>query len=149
MDEFSKKVRRVKPVIRAREMQLDNEALILAAIKKEKTEAMQELKRFQFLYMSGVEQLNTERQSMHRDKLSTLESSVDHVKAEWYRSLKKLREIEQREKAQLAQLLVAERNLKSVEKLRDRYKDQFVEFQKVVEQKEIDSMAIRKFSQRK
>jgi flagellar export protein FliJ len=149
VDEFSKKLKRVKPLIRAREAQLNSEAIILANVRNEKKLAMQELRKFQTLYMSGVEELNRERQSPQRDKLNTLEQSVDYAKAQWYQCLKTLREVEQKERAQIAQLFIAERNLKSVEKLEDRYGEQVQLHEKSVEQKQLDDVATRKFSQRK
>ena len=47
MDEFRKKLKRVKPVIRAREAQLNSEAMILANVRNEKKLVMQELKKFE------------------------------------------------------------------------------------------------------
>lgn len=112
-------------------------------------QAFEDLKNFENQYIAGIDGLNKERQSATRDRLDPMESGLDYVKALWYRSLKRLREIEEQEKAQVAQLLIAERNLKSVEKLEERYVEQSQYQQKIRDQKQTDEVAIRKFAQRK
>src|SRR5690606_15329802 len=89
----------------------------LVQIRDIKMTVVAELKKHQQDYISGVERLNKERLSLSRQQIDALESAVDYSKSNWYRCLKKAQEIESQEKAQLAQLIIAERNLKSVEKL--------------------------------
>lgn len=148
MQDSGPKSKRVEPLIKVRKIQLDHEASILNQIKQEKLHIVNELKHYQNLYMEGIEALNTERQSASHNKLEPLERSVDTAKAQWYRTLKLLQEIESKEQAQLHQVLSAERNLRSMEKLKERYDRQAQTHLKSLEQKTTDNAAIRAFKDR-
>src|SRR5688572_1818509 len=121
MNDLNKKVKRVKPLIKVKKVAMDQEASALEHIRLEKRQAMSELKRYERLYISGIDQLNKERQSPLRENLEVLERGTDHYKAMWYECLKRMREIEMKERAQLNQLLMARKELKSMETLEDRY----------------------------
>ena len=96
-------------------------------------------------YAAIVDEINRKRQSNDRTMLLTLESAVDTVKARFYVTLKKVRELEQEEKSQMAALVVAERHVRSVEKLQGKYQDVVKRDEKISEQKTMDETAIRRF----
>lgn len=147
MEYFNLKIKRVKPLIKIRKNQLEKEAAELARIRQEKQACVQKLRFYQDQYMQGIEYLNAERQSTDRSRLAPLERSVDTAKSQWYQSLKDLRLIESQEKAQISQLIIAERNLKSLEKLEERYVVDRHHHEIQSEQKFNDELNIRKFSQ--
>lgn len=145
MDDLNRKAKRVKPLIRAKQSNMEREASELERIRLEKRQAMSELKRYEKLYIEGVDSLNNERQSLTRERLELMEHSVDHYKDMWYKSLKHMREIESKERSQLSQLLMARQDLKSMEMLEERYRNQLVDVEKQKEQKNNDEAAIRTF----
>ena len=59
--------------------------------------------------------------------------------------MREVRRIEDHERAQIAQVLNAELNLKSVEKLSDKYEQEVIQQAQQQEQKNIDEIALRKF----
>ena len=83
MEDWSQKIKRVKPLVKIRKTQLDRESSELARIRGEKKACLQRLQSFQNQYLLGVEQLNHERQSINRGKLTTLERSVETAKSRW------------------------------------------------------------------
>ena len=143
MKELKRKIERFKPIIKIRKTDLDREAVCLSKIRSFKREAMENLKKFQTQYMEGVSQLNEERQSKDRGKLASLERGVDYSKNRWHESLAYLRQIEIQERAQIAQVLKAERDLKSIEKLTERYVGQLKEVEDKEDQAVSDEAALR------
>src|SRR5690349_10211674 len=138
------KVKKVQPIVRAREIQVNQEFLRLKEIREMKVSIVTELKKHQQSYIEGVELLNKERTSMDRLKVSSLESSVDHAKNSWYKCLQKAQEIESREKVQLSELIKAEKNLKSVEKLMTKHHEQIQAEEVKKDQKLMDEISIRR-----
>lgn len=141
-----KKVMRIKPLVRIRKNQLDQEVLALIEIRQKKQAIMKELIHFQKQYMTGVENLNRERQSPTRTMLSSLEQAVDYARARWFESYQKVQETEREERAQLLQLRLAERDLKSVQKLEERYELNSRILANQTEQKQMDESALRGFA---
>lgn len=146
MQQSYRKLKRVAPLIKAKEARLDQEAAILAAIRREKMDAATRLRESQRIYMEGVERLNRERKSTEREMLLPLEQSLDHVRERWHSDFRKVQEIEKREELQVAQLVLAQQNLKSFERLRDKYKRNFQEDLAKDERKQLDEIALRRFS---
>lgn len=140
-----RKLARMKPIVRVRKIQLDQESLELAKIRLEKTEKMKELRGHQREYMFGIDKLNAERASNAPKMLEVLENSVDYVKNRWQQCIRELRLIEERERAQIANTLTADRSLKSVQKLEDRYRFEARTVDVKREQKELDEIVLRKF----
>ena len=140
-----KKLKQMKSIVKVRQVQLNTEVQTLSSIRHLKLEALKELKHNEKLYIEGVDKLNIERQSQNRSQLGPLESSLDFVKAKWERCMREVRRIEDRERAQIAQVLNAELNLKSVEKLSDKYEQEVIQLAQQQEQKAIDEIALRKF----
>ena len=138
------KIRKLEPIIKVREIQVDQEIMRLNEIRSAKLSIVTELKKYQKDYIEGVEQLNRERLSVDRLRVAALESAVDHSKANWYRCLKRAQEIENQEKAQLAQVTIAERNLKSTEKLHAKHSEQLRTEYSKKEQKTMDEIALRR-----
>ncbi|MCX6128371.1 MAG: hypothetical protein NTX25_04815, partial [Proteobacteria bacterium] len=94
-------------------------------------------------YIEGVEKLNRERQSLERKMLSALESAVDFSKTQWYQKLMVLRVIQEEEKRQMARVMEAQKRLRMLEKLDERYLDQSRDLHKTIEQKELDEFALQ------
>ncbi len=148
MDELTRKIRRVQPLIKSKQSNLDQEAVALENVRSQKREVMQHLKRYERLYIKEIEKLNKERQSSDRMSLDLLERNVDHYKARWYEQLRKLNELEGRERNQLSQVLIAKTELDSISGLADRYTKQLVSAESLREQTLIDEAAIRGFSRK-
>lgn len=146
MDRINKKIKRVKPLIRVREAHLASEAEVLGAIRHRKQAAMAALKENQRLYLEGLQTLNKERQTGSSGRLPTLESSLDFVKSRWFEALKELRRFEEQEKLQIVQVMIAQKDVKSLEKLEDRYRDQLATHVKRAEQRSLDEIATRRHS---
>ena len=148
MSQAKDKLRRVKPLLRAREAQLNSEAQKLQSLRTMKQQALDDLKRSQSDYIHTVEKINSQRQSNERSMLLTLENSVDTVKARFYLSLKRVRELEHKERQQMGAVVEAERNLQSAEKLQGRYQEVVKRDENIFEQKQMDEIAIRRFFDR-
>lgn len=135
-------------LVKTRQFQLDQQTAELAKIRREKLILVEKLRQHQNEYLKGVDTLNEERQSANRLRLPTLERAVDTSKSLWYQSLKKVREVEETEKAQISEVLGAMRNLKSVEFLQDKYQQNYAEAVKQQEQKQLDEIAVQKFARK-
>jgi len=142
-------MKRIEPLVRVKEAQVNQEAVMLAHIRQEKADVVAALKESQRVYMDGVERLNRERVSVARDMLLTLEMSLDHVKQRWHDQFRQVQELERREEAQLAQLVLAQQSLKSFERLQDKYRKDFQTEMSKSEQKNLDEVALRRFIQQK
>ena len=149
MTESRTKLKRVKPIIRAREAQLYHEITRLNELRNQKALAISELRKSQGDYADAVNKINNQRQSTDRSMLLTLESTIDKMKTRFYLSLRKVREIETLERQQMTVLIGAERNLKSTEKLRERYEMTVRSENKKVDQKHNDEIANRKYIENK
>jgi len=145
VQELKEKLKRVKPLIKARKAQLDEESRHLEEIRQRKRAIATSLNEYQVKYLEGVERLNKERASPNRQHALTLEASVDHVKTRWYQSLKALREMESHEKAQLEYVRMAHTNLRAVEILQERYSGELAAAADKNEQKQLDEIALRRF----
>jgi flagellar export protein FliJ len=149
MNELRRKQKRVEPLIRIRQEQLDQETEELNRIRKAKSMTMERLRTQQSKYNQGVADINHLRQSGDLAKLPSLERGLDHVKNVWYETVKELRILEQKERAQIEQLYLAQRNVKSMESLSDKYAGQLKEYINKQEQKAMDEYAINRFVSKK
>lgn len=146
MSESLRKIKKVHPVIRARQLRVDQETAMLNQIKAEKQAVVASMRSAQQKYMKGVNDLNNLRNAAQRGAQEGLEAGLDFVKDEWYRLFTAVQEVERREKSQIEVLLNAEKDLKATEKLRERYETQHSRDIAKAEQKLIDENALRKFS---
>ena len=144
MNQIVQKSKKIDPVIKARRLAVELEAKNLMKIRAEKLQLVRQIKHYQKEYLLGVEKVNSERSKSQFETISTLESSVDLVKDRWYETLRDLRMAEDREKAQLANLIVARKHLLAVEQLSDRYQKEIVAFQEKLEQKTLDELTLRR-----
>ncbi len=140
-----KKIKRVQPIIKLKQTRVDNEASILAEINKAKVAAVAAMRDSQRQYMIGVDELNRIRTSAKRDNIVTIEQGLDHVKSLWYAHYRKVQELENKERAQIARLNEAERELKAIERLQERYTIDFKKETGKAEQKMLDEIALRQF----
>ena len=141
-----RKIKRVEPLIKMKKAKVDEEAAVLNAIRMEKIEVVKAMKDNQKRYMEGVEELNRVRSSKTRQNIETLETALDYVKSKWAKLYTDVQKIEMKEKAQIAHYLTAERELKSVEKLQEKYVTEFKKELGKNEQKQMDEAALRRFS---
>jgi len=148
MSESRRKIARIQPVIMVRKAKVDQESAMLSRIRLEKRAAVADMKESQRIYMEGIERLNNERTSMSREMLAPLESSLDFIKNRWYSLYRRVQDIEAREKAQSVQLDMAQRELMAVEKLSENYTEEFKIEMRRGEQKNLDEIALRRFSGR-
>lgn len=143
------KVKRVDPIIDIKRKKLDQEVAALAAIRLEKQQIVASMKDSQRRYMEGFQNLNRIRSSSDRFNIATLESALDTVKAQWQKLRLEVERIEIREKAQISHLLTAERDLRAVETLKDRYQAEFNHAMRKQDQKLLDEHAILRHIERK
>ena len=146
MSEARRKMLRIEPVIKVRKAKVDQEIIVLNQIRADKQAAVTDMRESQRKYMEGVDRLNRERGSTAREMLAPLEGTLDYIKNRWYSLYKRVQEIEQREKAQLFQIDLAERDLRAVEKLSEIYAEEFRNEMRRNDQKIMDEAALRKFS---
>lgn len=143
MTNFAQKIQKMEPLIKIRNIQLDQQLFLLQQIKARKLDAKNELLRCQHMYIKGIDRLNEERQSPERRMLEALEGSIDLAKSLWHKRLLDLRVIEDEERAQEQAVKLAHKNLKMLEKLDERYTIDLNEQLKKVEQKQLDEFAIQ------
>lgn len=148
MTEAKAKLKKVAPLIRAREAQLNQQAQRLNKIRNLKMQAIEDLRQSQKDYVTAVDTINAQRQSSDRSLLLTLESSIDMVKSRFYQSLRRVRDCEHQERLQLAALVAAETNKKSAEKLEERYKTLLGQEMGRKEQATLDEFALRQHTAR-
>jgi flagellar export protein FliJ len=143
MSQSKQKQDRIQPLIKIRQIQFDQETSVLSKIQQRRQLAIDELQRFQRMYIQGVDRLNRERQTPERKMLDALEKSIDYAKSQWYSKLRDLRAIEEEERQQMQIVIEAQKKLKMLEKLDIRYNEQHMEHLKKVEQKMLDEFAIQ------
>lgn len=136
------KIKKLQPLIKIRQLQLDQETMRLNQIKAKREEAAQALLQSQKVYIDGVERLNHERQSSDRKMLDALEQGVDFAKAQWYQRLMSYRRLEEDERRQRLMVSEAQKRMKMLEHLDERYADQYLKQLKMHEQKLLDEFAI-------
>ena len=142
---LSHKIKKLKPVIKAKKYAVDEQSRILIDIQRRKQVAMTELQRYQKLYIEGIDKLNVERQSPDRSRLDVLENSIDYAKFKWYESLKIIKEFEAAEHKQISILNEYQKELHIFEKLEEKYQKQMQKEQAIKEQKQLDDFAIKSF----
>ena len=127
------KIRRIKPLIRAKKAIVDRETLTLSQIINEKISTQNELHRCQQAYMQGIRELNKQRSSEYRTGQDYMEKSVDYAKELWTSLFKESQILDKKIAAQRAVLFNAKRQLKEAEKLHERYE---YELQKLASKQE-------------
>ncbi|MFK7827391.1 MAG: hypothetical protein AB8G05_24820 [Oligoflexales bacterium] len=127
------KIRRIKPLIRAKKAIVDKEMLNLTQIIQEKIATQNELHRCQQAYMQGINELNQQRNREYRNGQDYMEKCVDHTKDLWTNLFKESQILEKKIEAQRSVLLKAKRRLKEAENLHERYE---YELKKLVSKQE-------------
>ena len=128
-----KKLKRIKPLIRAKKALVDKETLTLSQIIQEKIAAQNELHRCQQAYMQGINELNKQRSSEYRTGQDYMEKSVDYARDLWTNLFRETQVLDNKIAAQRAVLFNAKLQLKEIEKLHERYE---IEFQKLANKQE-------------
>ncbi|WP_141731060.1 hypothetical protein [Oligoflexus tunisiensis] len=142
MTKPKQKMQKLQPLIKIRKLQLDQETAVLNRIQLKREEAAEALMQSQRTYIEGVEKLNRERQSSERKMLTALELGVDYAKAQWYQRLMTLRAVEEEERHQRLMVAEAQKRMKMLEHLDERYLEQHMKQMKIQEQKQLDEFAI-------
>lgn len=145
MQQLFQKIKRVEPIIKIKKQKVDEEVARLAEIRKEKVSVVASMKDSQKRYMQGYQDLNDARSSVDRMNLATLETGLDLVKMQWQRLRLEVEKIEMREKAQISHVLTAERDLRAVEKLKERYDEEIRMSTRRQEQKMLDEHALHRY----
>ena len=145
MNEYLQKIKRMGSIIRVRKIQYDKEFFELNQIRIEKKNLLDKLQEYQDMYCERVNESNNERVLGNRNKLDILEKEIERIKSEWLSTLSQIKEIEEKEKYQEEQVRIAERNLKSIEKLVDIYKEESDLYERHEDQKIMDEIGIRRF----
>lgn len=143
---MARKIKRMQPIIRIKQNQVESESAILEAIRAEKRRAVQKLREAQNAYMDGVEDLNRIRADRMRPNQANMEACLDHAKQQWYIINQQVQEIEGRERSQFAVVLAAEQELRGFEKLREQYATQYRKEMAKADQKRLDEMGTRRFA---
>ncbi len=140
------KIKKVRPLVRARKSMMDEQVAILGNIRTEKIAIVSQMKENQTRYMQGVDNLNKTRNSDLRENIEVLERGLDLVKSRWYKLHLEAQNIENKERAQIAQVLKFQRELKKMEKLREQYEVKYHKEIAEAEQKAQDERSIYKFT---
>jgi flagellar biosynthesis chaperone FliJ len=133
---------RLTTVIKVRKIEFDKELLLLNQVRQEKLQRLAVLKENQRKYIDGVDDLNRMRNDCDLSRLQLLESSLDFVKHKWQEALSAFREAEVAEKHQVRVVLKAQQDLKSVEKISERYETEMTHLASKTEQKAMDELAM-------
>jgi len=145
MTKSYKKMKRTEPLIRVRKSQMDEQIIFLTKIRDHKLQVVEAMRINQKQYMDGVDRLNNIRNSADRQNLEALERGLDVVKSKWYQLHVEVQNVENMEKAQVAQVLLAQKELKKVEKLKENYKSKFLQDLAQSEQKVQDEQTLAKY----
>lgn len=148
MSEVHKKIRKVEPIIKMRQKKLDDEALELARVREEKRRIVALMKDSQRRYLEGCMNINELRGSEGRTNIATMESAMDFVKEEWHRLMVQVREAERKEAHAVNAFLAAERELRAIESLKDKYVTQARVAEAKKEQQALDEHALRQYIKR-
>ena len=147
MKKHLKKIARLDPVVGIKQKRVDEEAVILAEIRREKTKMESELFAWQERYLNGVGRLNAERESKGRGMLSALEAAVDHARETLFKLFQRLKEVDGIEQSQMMQLSIVQRELSAVEQLQEVHRIKFRKDFSRHEQKSLDEVSLRRFMQ--
>ncbi len=146
MKKLQQKIKKNQLLVKSRQAQLEQKSLSLSEIRNKKLVALNELSSYQKKYIEGVEVLNQERQSTARNRLEPLEKSLDHAKLQWYKCLSHVRELEEKEKIQLKELIKAQSNLRALEILIENDHKALQSQRAKIEQKALDELATQRFT---
>lgn len=141
MDPAKVSKKKIQPLIKVRQAQLEIEHSRLQDLRLKKIEAVDALRLNQKKYLDGVDSLNQKRKQGNMKALLTLEGSLDSIKNSLYDNIREVRYREDEEKKQIGQVLLAQSNLKSLEKLSEQYAQQSANHQNQQEQKISDELA--------
>lgn len=143
MRELIEKIQKVKPLKRARKAQLDQQSTELSKIRKMKADLLDDLETTQRAYIEGVDELNRQRQSSFTGGIEVYERGLDYVKDKWYGAMAEVRKVEREEQLQLAQVISAQKNLKAVAALEEKYSDDLRFAERQSEQNQMDEISSR------
>lgn len=145
MNEWKQKIKKLQPIINSKRIKFDEANKVLQTLRLSRMEALKKLEKDQKEYIQGVEVLNQARVTPDRNEVSYLEQSVDSAKSNWYQSLKSLREAEEKEKIVLNLVFNIQKEIKSFEKLEEKYRHNLNLKIQQIEQKEHDEIAVKQF----
>jgi hypothetical protein len=128
---------------KAKEIAYMNDMVHLTKIQKEKRDLIQEIQRLEKEYMTGIEHINTRRQSGDRLGLDILEYSVEFMKAKWFESKQDWFVKCEEEKAQMHQVIRLKRSIQTQQKMIGKYSDNIRYWDEQKQDREAAELAIR------
>ena len=137
------KIRKLDPIVKSKELKFMEETSKLEEIREQRHGVFNKLRQTEKKYIDGVELLN-EKKSSNILEATSFAQSLDYVKSNWHKTVTELKNIEQQEKSQINMVLEAQKELKSTEILQEKYRKDLEAFLKKSEQKNLDSIALRK-----
>ena len=146
MISLEKKSKRLDPIIEQRKARFDDENQKLINIRAARLLEIARMKEKQSEYMKGVDRLNNERGSANRLMLEALERGLDTVKQQWMDSYAQVLTLEKQESAQFEMMSAAHRELEAIKNLQGKYKLEVIKVEKQRDMKQMDEMALRKFT---
>ena len=144
MEQAKRKLQRIGPVLKAKNSEMEKEAAELFSIRMEKEQLVAELLERKNTYIRGVDQLNQVRSNGSFSQLQFLEQGLDFLKTKWTESFNGVNQIEILERSQMNLVMLAQKNLKAVEKLEIKYQDDFSLKRMREEQKTQDDQSIER-----
>jgi len=144
LEQAKRKLKRIGPVLKAKNAEMEKEAAELYSIRTEKKRREKDLSNITDSYMNGVNQLNQVRKSGSFSQLNFLEQTVDFLKRKWDMSFNSVKEFEILERNQLTLVTLAQQNLKAVEKLEEKYRINLSKLRSKEEQKMQDDQSIER-----
>ncbi|MBP9708475.1 MAG: flagellar FliJ family protein [Oligoflexales bacterium] len=144
MNETKNKIKRINPLIKAKNIELMTELSQLAKIKMTQKNAEQELQENQKNYLHGIEKLNQLRSTSRRENLEIFEGTLNFLKENWKATYIKLKELEFEVQKQTERVTTAHTKLKSLEQVHEKLEVDHKREKSKQEQKKLDEIAGRK-----
>ncbi|MEZ4742027.1 MAG: hypothetical protein R3B45_06230 [Bdellovibrionota bacterium] len=144
MEEQKRKLKKITPLLKAKNAEVAKETAELMNIRAEKSQLADKLQEKKTAYIKGIDHLNEIRQNGPFNQLATLENSVDFIRKQWTQLFQEMQNMERIERQQLTLLTLAQQNLKAVEKLEEKYRFEFFHARNREEQRIQDEQAIKK-----
>lgn len=136
-----KRKRKLEPVVKIKQADVDRELMVLQELLAEVTEAERSMEHFQSLYREGSARVNELRLSGDRSMLVSVEMGVDLAKSNWASSFKVLKESRLKADAQRMLVLELRKELKAVEFLVGKYENDFLRERSQADQNQLDEFS--------
>ena len=143
---ISKKILRTRKAVRLRKTHLDKVATLLSQLLAARHQMAQELESLKSDYLRSVKEANERRQSKSRTGIHFYEQGLDFLKEKWTSCWRDIGILDKKIEAQKSLVDVARRDLRVVEELLEKYKQNREIIYARHEQKNMDEFGIHQFS---